>query len=139
MFLATEKRSERINVLVKGKVPPELSRPFHLIIALPQMFMGIISFFAAPSPLPIPPPLRSAGHLPSSATVFSSHTTPATSSSSSSSQPNSIFLSHHSSSSLPNAVLVYWRELVLRIGPVVHGTAVISEPAVMGTRIGLYS
>ena len=42
--------------------------------------------------------LCSAGHLPSSATVFSSHTTPATSSSSS--QPNSIFLSHHSSSSL---------------------------------------
>ena len=46
--------------------------------------------------------LRSAASSSSSPTVFSSHTTPATSSSSS--QPNSIFLSHHSSSNLPNAV-----------------------------------
>ena len=48
--------------------------------------------------------LRSAGLVASSATVISSHTTPATSSS----QPNSIFLSHHSSFSLPNAVLDQW-------------------------------
>ena len=46
-------------------------------------------------------PLRSAASSCSSPIVFSSHTTPATSSSSS--QPNSIFLSHHSSSRLPNA------------------------------------
>ena len=47
--------------------------------------------------------LCSTGLLSSSATVFSSHTTPAISSSSS--QPNSIFLSQYSSSSLPNAVI----------------------------------
>ena len=48
--------------------------------------------------------LRSACCSSSSRIVFFSHTAPAPASNSS--QPNSIFLSHHSSSSLPNAVTV---------------------------------
>ena len=48
--------------------------------------------------------LRSAGLQPSSATVFPSHIAPAPASSH---QPgNSVFLSHHTSSSLPNAVIM---------------------------------
>jgi len=52
-----------------------------------------------------------AGEMSSSPTIFFSHTTPALASSH---QPdNSVFLSHHSNSSLPNTVYVYGSSAVL--------------------------
>ena len=94
-------------MLAAGAAPRDAAVQIILFPRRPLLPLGTCSFFIRTSLyIKSIPPLCSAGLLSSSATIIFSYTTPATSSSSS--QLNSIFLSQHSSSSLPNAVIVIY-------------------------------